>query len=413
MSAPSPKKPGLLRRAPAGVLALGSVSMLMDTSSEMIHSLLPLFMVGALGLGPLAVGLIDGLSEAAAALVKIWSGVLSDRLGRRKPLALAGYGLGALSKPLFPLAASAGAVFAARFIDRIGKGIRGAPRDALVADMTPPEQRGAAYGLRQAVDNLGAVFGPLAAMALMAAFNDDYRTVFWLAVIPAFLSVAVLAIAVKEPPRPPEVVEEHAKRRGKPWRFRHLRRLPAAFWVLTAAAAVMVAARFSEAFLLLRAADVGMTAALTPLALVAMNVVYAAAAYPAGVWTDGRGRFGVLAGGMAAMAAAHAVLALASGPAAVLAGSALWGLHMALTQSVLAAAVSDCAPRSLLGTAFGMFHLLTGLALLAGGGLAGLLWTFWGAEAMFWGGAALSVASGLGLLAAARMKPVKQAGPAA
>ncbi|HRQ81155.1 MAG TPA: MFS transporter, partial [Azospirillaceae bacterium] len=285
-----------MRRAPAGVLALGFVSMLMDTSSEMIHSLLPLFMVGALGLGPLAVGLIDGLSEAAAALVKIWSGVLSDRLGRRKPLALAGYGLGALSKPLFPLAASAGAVFAARFIDRIGKGIRGAPRDALVADMTPPDQRGAAYGLRQAVDNLGAVIGPLAAMALMAAFNDDYRTVFWLAVIPAFLSVAVLAIAVKEPPPSPEQAAERARRRGKRWRFHHLRRLPAAFWVLTAAAAVMVAARFSEAFLLLRAADVGMAAALTPLALVAMNVVYAAAAYPAGVWTDGRGRgrFGVL-----------------------------------------------------------------------------------------------------------------------
>lgn len=406
MSAPPAQKPGLLRRAPAGVLALGFVSMLMDTSSEMIHSLLPLFMVGALGLGPLAVGLIDGLSEAAAALVKIWSGVLSDRLGRRKPLALAGYGLGALSKPLFPLAASAGAVFAARFIDRVGKGIRGAPRDALVADMTPPEQRGAAYGLRQAVDNLGAVIGPLAAMALMAAFHDDFRMVFWLAVIPAFLSVAVLAFAVKEPPPSPELAAERAKRRGKPWRFRHLSRLPAAFWVLTAAAAVMVAARFSEAFLLLRAADVGMAAALTPLALVAMNVVYAAAAYPAGVWTDGRGRFGVLAGGMAAMAAAHTVLALASGPVAVLAGSALWGLHMALTQSVLAAAVSDCAPRSLLGTAFGMFHLLAGLALLAGGGLAGLLWTFWGPEVMFWSGAALSVASGFGLLAAARIKPV-------
>lgn len=405
-ASPPPQKPGPLRRAPGGVLALGFVSMLMDTSSEMIHSLLPLFMVGALGLGPLAVGLIDGLSEAAAALVKIWSGALSDRLGRRKPLALAGYGLGALSKPLFPLAASAGAVFAARFIDRVGKGIRGAPRDALVADMTPPEQRGAAYGLRQAVDNLGAVIGPLAAMALMAAFHDDYRAVFWLAVIPAFLSVAVLAFAVKEPPRPPEAAR--SKRTRHPWRMHHLRRLPAAFWVLTAAAAAMVAARFSEAFLLLRAADVGMAAALSPLALVAMNLVYAAAAYPAGVWTDGRGRgrFGVLAAGMAAMAAAHAVLALASGPVAVLAGAGLWGLHMALTQSVLAAAVSDCAPRSLLGTAFGIFHLLTGLALLAGGGLAGLLWTFWGPEVMFWGGAALSVASGFGLLAAARIKPV-------
>lgn len=404
MSAPpAPPKTGFLRRAPAGVVALGCVSMLMDASSEMIHSLLPLFMVGVLGMGPLAVGLIDGLSEAAAALVKIWSGMLSDRLGRRKPLALAGYGLGALSKPLFPLAASAGAVLAARFIDRVGKGIRGAPRDALVADMTPPEQRGAAYGLRQAVDNLGAVFGPLAAMALMAAFDDDFRMVFWVAVIPAFLSVAVLAFAVKEPPRPPEAVK--AKRSRHPWRIHHLRRLPAAFWLLTTVGAAMVAARFSEAFLLLRAADVGMAAALTPAALVVMNLVYAAAAYPAGMWTDGRGRFGVLGGGMAALAAAHAILALATGPAAVLAGAALWGLHMALTQSVLAAAVSDCAPRSLLGTAFGMFHLVTGLALLAGGGLAGLLWTFWGPEVMFWSGAALSVASGFGLLAAARMKP--------
>ncbi len=399
---PAPQKTGVLRRIPAGVWALGCVSMMMDTSSEMIHSLLPLFMTGVLGLGAAMVGMIEGAAEAAAALLKIYSGVLSDRMGKRKPLALAGYGLAALSKPLFPMAETMWGVLAARMIDRVGKGVRGAPRDALVADLTPPDLHGAAYGLRQAVDNIGAVAGPLLAMALMALTGDDFRLVFWIAVIPALISVAVLFFAVKDPPAAERKTIKHFRH---PWERKHLRLLPPAFWFLVGVSGVMGLARFSEAFLVLLAADTGQSPAMAPLTLAVMNVVYAAAAFPVGALSDRWGRRGLLLAGFAALAVADIVLAAATGPALLLAGSALWGLHMGMTQGLLAAAVADAAPEELRGTAFGMFNLVAGLALLTASALAGVLWATWGAEVTFLTGAAFSVLAGLALLAGRRHLP--------
>src|SRR5512140_2621611 len=189
---------------PRGIWMLGFVSLFMDVSSELIHGLLPVFMVSSLGASAFAVGVVEGVAESTALIVKVFSGVLSDYLGKRKALAVIGYGLGALSKPLFALALTVNWVLAARFMDRIGKGIRGAPRDALIADLTPAEIRGAAFGLRQSLDTIGAFAGPLLAMALMLAWNDDFRAVFWVAVVPALLSFALVAFAVRE--RPDKVV---------------------------------------------------------------------------------------------------------------------------------------------------------------------------------------------------------------
>lgn len=403
MTPPPESAVNVLRRIPAGVWALGCVSMMMDASSEMIHSLLPLFMVGTLGASAATVGLVEGLAEASSALLKVYSGALSDRLGKRKPVALAGYGLAALSKPLFPLADSVLGVLGARFIDRIGKGVRGAPRDAMVADLTPPELHGAAYGLRQGLDTIGAVAGPLAAMALMTLTGGDFRTVFWAAVIPAVISVAILFWAIKD--SEPKVAKSFRHYRH-PLQRRHLRRLPAAFWFLVGVSGVMGLARFSEAFLVLLAADHGMTPAAAPMTLVVMNLVYAAAAFPAGALSDRWGRRGLLLAGFGVLALADVALALATGPAGVLFGSALWGLHMGMTQGLLAAAVADAAPEELRGTAFGVFNLAAGVALLAASGLAGVLWSAWGDDATFLTGAAFSALAALALLAGRRHLPV-------
>jgi MFS family permease len=363
----------------------------------MIHAALPLFLVLGLGASALSVGVIEGVAEATASVTKVFAGAASDWLGRRKPFVLAGYALAALSKPLFPLANGAAAVLFARFVDRIGKGIRGAPRDALVADLTPEPQRGAAYGLRQALDTVGAVLGPAAALWLLAASGDDYRLVFWAAVAPAFVAVAVLAWGVREPAssHPPRPLRS-------PIRRAELARLPSRYWLVVAFGGVLTLARFSEAFLVLRAEDVGLAAAQAPLALVVMNVGYAATSYPLGRRSD-RGRRPVAAFGVACLVAADLALAAAAGrPALALAGSLLWGVHMGATQGLLTAVVADAAPADLRGTAFGLFNLLVGAAQLAASVLAGALWSGLGPPQTFLAGALFSAAALAGLVAVRR-----------
>lgn len=372
---------------PRGVWVLGFVSLLSDLSSEMVHSLLPLYLTVGLGASALVVGIIEGVAEAVALAVRIFSGTLSDRLRHRKWIAVAGYGLGAAAKPLFAIAQGPWLVFTARFIDRIGKGIRGAPRDALIADLTPPAIRGAAYGLRQALDTVGAVLGPLLAIALMLAWNNDFRAVFWIAVIPGVLSVLLLAAGLREPGKEP------GTSRTPPHGWAGFRELPRAFWVVTAAGAALTLARFSEAFLILRAENVGLGLAYAPLVLVGMSLVYMLTAYPAGVLADRMSRRALLALGLAALVAADVVLALASGALALAAGVALWGLHMGLTQGLLAAMVAHAAPAAFRGTAFGVFNLASGIAMLVASAMAGALWHFVGPAAAFWTGAALAAAA--------------------
>lgn len=343
--------------------------MFMDISSEMVHSLLPVFLVSTLGLGYASVGVIEGVAESIALIARPFSGVLSDRLRRRKPLAVAGYGLAALTKPVFALAATAGWVVAARCLDRLGKGIRGAPRDALVADITPAGLQGAAFGLRQSLDSVGAFIGPLLAIALMVWFAGDIRGVFGFAVIPAAVSVLILLVAVREPPAPAAATGPPRER----LRWRDARRLGEAYWVVVALGALTSLAAFSDAFLVLRAQDLGLENSLLPLVLIAMNVVYALAAFPAGLLSDRYGRRGLLVAGFAVVILANLLLACAGTPAVALAGAALWGLHLGLTKGVLNAMVADTAPLRLRGTAFGVVSLVNGLALLLASVIAGWL----------------------------------------
>lgn len=381
---------GAWRRVPASVWTLGFVSMFMDTSSELIHSLLPVFLVTTLSASTVTVGLIEGFAEATAAITKVFSGVLSDRLGHRKLLVAIGYGLGALTKPIFPLAATPLQVLGARFVDRVGKGIRGAPRDALVADVTPPAIRGVAYGVRQAIDTVGAFTGPLLAIGLMALYANDFRAVFWWATLPAALAVLLIFVGVREP----EGVQRSA-RRGWPIHRDELRRLPAAFWLVVVIGVVFTLARFSEAFLVLKAQGEGLALMLIPLVLVVMNVVYAVAAGPAGALSDRIGRPKILIAGLLVLLLADLVLALLPGLPGVFLGVALWGLHMGLSQGLLAAMVADTAPVDLRGTAFGFFNLVTGVVLLIASVLAGWLWNAYGPTATFLAGAAFAAAAAL------------------
>ncbi|MBI5720267.1 MAG: MFS transporter [Burkholderiales bacterium] len=377
-------------RLPAGVWVLGFVSMLADVASEMVHSLLPLFLVGTLGVSVLAVGVIEGIAEATALIVKVFSGALSDRLGRRKGLALAGYTLGALTKPFFALATGVGLVIAARFVDRVGKGIRGAPRDALLADITPGGLRGAAFGLRQSLDTVGAVLGPLLATALMLAWANDIRAVFWVAVVPGLMAALLLWVGVHEPVRAARAPDEADAPARNPIRREALARLGAGYWRIVALGAVFTLARFSEAFLVLRAPQVGMAMAWVPLVMVAMSVVYAASAYPFGKLGDTVSRPALLAGSLAVLIAADLVLAAAADAAGLLLGVALWGVHMGMSQGLLGAMVADSAPADLRGTAFGVFNLFSGLAMLAASVIAGALWQGFGAAATFHAGAAFA-----------------------
>jgi len=372
-------------RLPAGIWVLGFVSLLMDISSEMIHSLLPLFMVGGLGVSVFTVGLIEGAAEATALIVKVFSGVLSDHWRRRKGLALLGYGLGAATKPLFAIAGGAGLVLAARLIDRLGKGIRGAPRDALVADIAPPAQRGAAFGLRQSLDTVGAFAGPLLGVGLMLLWANDFRAIFWVAVIPAVLAVLLLALGVREP-----VHAASAAPRGAPISRAKLRRLGPAYWWVVMIGAVFTLARFSEAFLVLRAQQSGLALALIPLVMVAMNVVYALSAYPLGALADRVNHRSLLAWSLLLLIAADLLLASSTALPALLGGVALWGLHMGMSQGLLAAMVANVAPAELRGTAYGFFNLLSGVAMLIASVAAGLLWETLGAPATFVAGAMIS-----------------------
>jgi len=380
------------RRIPAGIWTLGFVSLLMDVSSELIHSLLPVFMLTVLGMSALAIGLIEGAAEATALIVKVFSGALSDYLGKRKALALFGYGLGACSKPLFAMAATLDQVVTARLLDRVGKGIRGAPRDALVADLAPPELRGAAFGLRQSLDTVGAFLGPLLAMGLMLLWANDFRAVFWIAAIPGFLAVALLLLGVHEP-------ERHVGRlRVNPIRMDNLRRLTSAYWWVVAIGALFTLARFSEAFLVLRAQQGGLPLALIPLVLIGMNLVYALCAYPFGKLSDSMSHSRLLTWSLALLIAADGLLALGNHWGWVWAGVTFWGLHLGMSQGLLATMVADVAPSDLRGTAYGFFNLLCGMAMLVASGLAGFLWDALGAESTFIAGMAFC---GLALLALA------------
>ena len=381
------------RAIPAGVWTLGFVSMLMDTSSELIHSLLPLFLVSVLGTSMFTVGVIEGVAEATALIVKVFSGYVSDYFRNRKVLTVLGYGLAAVTKPLFPLASSVGLVVFARFVDRIGKGIRGAPRDAMIADITPSDARGAAYGLRQSLDTVGAVLGPAAAIVAMLWFAENFRTVFWLAVVPAAASVALLVFGVREPERSRE-----EKVGQVPIALADIKRLSGRYWWVVGVAAVMTLARFSEAFLVLRAHSVAMTLSWIPLVMVVMSIVYAIVSYPAGVLVDRGRQRALLAGGLVTLIVADVVLARAGTVAHVLGGTAVWGVHMGLTQGVLSALIARTAPADLRGTAFGLFNLVSGLALLAASALAGWLWDVYGPTLTFYAGAVFSMLALAGLV---------------
>ncbi len=381
-----------LAAVPRGVWVLGFVSLCMDLSSELVHALLPLYMATVLGASVLLIGVIEGIAEAIALIMKLFSGVLSDWTRKRKPLVLAGYGIAAVTKFVFPLAATLPWIVGARFADRVGKGIRGAPRDALIADLTPPEVRGRSFGLRQALDTVGGIGGPLLALGAMAVFAGDFHIAFWIAVVPAVLAVVLIMVGVDEPE--PTAKSTPVK---PPLRWSAAARLPAAFWFIVAIAAVLTLARFSEAFLLLRALNVGATVTTAPLVMVVMSIVYAVVAYPAGAALDRGHGPALLGAGLAALVAADIVLALASSMAGVLAGTMLWGLHMGLTQGLLAALVAKVAPADLRGTAFGIFNLVSGVALLVASVLAGWLWDTHGPAVTFYAGAIFTSIAAAGL----------------
>lgn len=391
-AAPIDRK-ALWRQIPKGIWALGFVSLLMDISSEMIHALLPVYLVTVLGTSTLTVGIIEGIAEATASITKVFSGALSDWLGKRKFLAALGYGLAAFTKPIFPLAPSVAWLVTARFIDRIGKGIRGAPRDALIADISPGHLRGASFGLRQSLDTVGAFIGPFLAIGLMWLTLNNFTIVFWVAAIPAFLSLALILFAVREPDRPKEL-----RKVRMPLHPSELVRLSAVYWWVVAVAAVFTLARFSEAFLILRAQSSGVPVALVPIVLVIMNVVYSVSAYPAGVLSDRMDRITILIIGLGLLIAADIVLAFAPGLGGIALGVVLWGAHMGFTQGLLSTLVADSAPPELRGTAFGVFNLVTGLALLAASVIAGALWDKIGPQGTFLAGAGFAALTLIGLL---------------
>jgi MFS family permease len=374
-------KPNVIA-VPRAVWVLGFVSLFMDLSSEIIHALLPLFLTTTLGVSVAVVGAIDGFAEATGSITKVFSGYISDRIGKRRPLILIGYGLAALTKPLFALAGTAPVVLGVRFADRIGKGLRGAARDALVADVTPPEIRGKAFGLRQSLDTVGAFAGPLLAIALMIVFANDIRSVFWFAIIPAAIAVFLVVIGVEDA----RTIKGDEDVRP-PIRFVDLKRLKRPFWETTTVGVIFTLARFSEAFLILKSSAEGLPLALAPLVLVVMNLVYAAGAYPAGKLSDRVSARTLLGAGMICLILADLALALVSGIAGACVGIALWGAHMALTQGLLAKLVADNAPLDLRGSAYGLFNLAAGVALLFASVIAGLVWDRFGADATFLVGA--------------------------
>jgi MFS family permease len=383
----------LPRALPRSIWALGLTSTFMDMSSELVHSLLPVLMASVLGASMITIGFLEGVAEATAAITKIFSGALSDYLGKRKFLVVLGYGLAAITKPVFPLAPSIAWVFGARFTDRVGKGIRGAPRDALVADITPPDLRGAAYGLRQSLDSVGAFLGPMLAIAFMALWANDIKAVLWVAVPPAIISVA-LVLTVREPG-----TEQNQSAKASPISFSSVKRLDWGYWIVVAFGAVFTLARFSEAFLILRAQSVGLSVGLVPMILIVMNLVYATSAYPAGIASDRLSRRTMLAAGLAMLVLADLILANAAAPWQVFGGAALWGLHMGFTQGLFNKLVADSAPADLRGSAFGIFNLTSGMSMLVASVMAGLLWQVIGPQATFFAGAIFAAIAAIGVLA--------------
>lgn len=378
---------------PKGVWVLGFGSMFMDVSSELVHSLLPIFMAMVLGASMATIGIIEGVAEATAAITKVFSGAVSDYFRKRKFLVVLGYGLSAITKPVFPLATTIWWVFGARFVDRIGKGIRGAPRDALVADITPLELRGAAYGLRQSLDTVGAFAGPLLALVFMLWLANDIKAVLWVAVVPAFVAVLLLIVAVCEPEP-----SEHASGPRNRLSLVDAKRLSLRYWLVVALGAVFALARFSEAFLILRAQDVGLAVGYVPAIMIVMNVVYALFAYPAGAAADRLSARTLLVFGLGVLVVADVVLAMAMSAWIMFLGAAFWGLHMAFSQGLLAKLVADVAPPELRGTAFGIFNLVSGGALLLASVIAGLLWSVFGASATFIAGASFAALATTGLI---------------
>lgn len=380
-------------RLPGGIVVLGFVSMLMDISSELVHSLLPVFMASVLGASMMTIGLIEGVAEATAAITKVFSGAISDFVRKRKLLVVIGYGLGALTKPFFPLANAVGWVFAARFVDRVGKGIRGAPRDALIADMVPPKLRGAAYGLRQSMDSVGSFVGPILAVGFMALFAGDIKLVLWVAVIPAILAVVLLVVGVNEPERD----RPHVMPRNLFTRY-SLSQLSSEYWAVVILGGLFTLSRFSEAFLILRAQSLGLALTLVPVIMIVMNIVYSVFAYPAGILADRVRPGSLLVSGLVVLIIADLMLADAVAPAEAFAGAAIWGLHMALTQGLFAKLVADAAPDHLRGTAFGMFNLVSGIALLLASVIAGGLWSLFGPAITFLAGAGFAGLALVGLV---------------
>ena len=373
---------------PRTVWALGFVSLFMDLSSELAHSLLPVYLVSTLGASVLTVGVIEGIAEASALIVKVFSGAISDFFGRRKGLILLGYGMAALTKPLFPLASSVEMVFAARFLDRIGKGIRGAPRDALIADVAPEAIRGACFGLRQSMDTVGAFLGPLLAIALMYWLSNDIKSVLWFAVVPAVIAVLLIVAGVDELEG-----KSRARRFRSPIRLDTVKRFSKDYWWVVAVGAIFTLARFSEAFLVLRAQQAGFAITWVPLIMVVMSVVYALSAYPAGLLSDRMNRKSLLSVGLVLLILADLTLAHADSMVLVLIGAALWGMHMGFSQGILAAMIADVTPSELKGTAYGLFNLVSGLFMLLASVIAGALWARYGPAMTFYAGAAFSLAA--------------------
>ena len=374
------------RNLPRNVWVLGFVSLLTDISSEMIHSILPLFLVSSLGASVATVGLIEGIAEATASVLKVFSGALSDYWGQRKGLAIAGYGLSTLVKPLFAIATSPAWVLLARFSDRVGKGIRVAPRDALVADVTAPSQRGAAYGLRQSLDTIGAFLGPLIAFIVLSVSAQNFRLVFWIAVLPGVLAVALLALGIQEPKTPVQAKQN-------PLRWSALKSLNRGYWRLVGVALLFSLGNSSDAFLLLQAQHIGIADSLVPLSLVVMNVAYSLSAYPIGLLSDRIDRIKLLIGGFSLYAAVYLGFGFAQAPWQIWGLFALYGLHLGMSQGILLAIIANTIPNTLRGTAFGLINLVTGAALLPASLLAGFLWQNVSPQATFIAGSLFAIAA--------------------
>lgn len=383
------------RRLPATVLALGVVSFWTDLASEMIYPLLPVFLAGTLGAGAVALGAIEGAAESVAALTKLASGWWSDRLARRKPLVVVGYALAAAVRPLVAFAGSWGHVLAIRLADRVGKGLRGSPRDAWVADAVDPAERGRAYGFHRAADHAGALVGPLVAWALLAGLGLGLRELFLWALVPGAVAVLVLVAFVPEGPRPAHA-PAHTPGEARP-QLRGAGRLERRFWLYLAILFLFTLGNSTDAFLLLRATDLGVPTTLVPLLWALHHLVKAAFSTWGGSLSDRWGRRPLLVGGWLLYALVYLGFAGASDAWHVWALFVAYGLFFAATEGAEKALVADLVPAARRGVAFGWYHLAVGLGALPASLLFGLLWQRWGAGVAFGTGAGLAVVAALGL----------------